>query len=101
MATAKVNNIRKQRELDIADTKALAAKMMARIRKTRDKEVKAIKEKASTQIHGLPHQENENDSSQKKLPRIKRKIRNSRFKLKRPKLSKLSNTAKHSRQATT
>ncbi len=101
MATVQVNNIRKQRELDIVDSKALAARKMARIRKIRDREIKAIKEKAYTQIHGLSRQENEKESSLKKPPHIKRKIGISRLKMKRLKRPNLNNTVKRTRLATT
>lgn len=79
MTTAQVNKIRKQREADIADVKAQAARKMEHIRKIRENKIKDIKENASILIKGLPIKiEKIKKSSPNKSTPLKHKFKNSR-----------------------
>ena len=79
MATTQIKNLRIKRDADINDIKALAAKKMTNIRKLRDAKIESIKEKASATIKGAAKNNENTESSPKKLTNIKSRLKNRHF----------------------
>jgi len=75
MATTRVKNIRKKRDADISNIKALAARKMTNIRKLRDTKIESIKEKASAKIKGTAIGNEDTGSSSKKLIHLKSRLK--------------------------